>query len=34
VISDALARIAASQTTAMTDRAAALRAEGRDIISL
>jgi aspartate aminotransferase len=34
VISAALARIAASQTTAMTDRAAALRAEGRDIISL
>jgi aspartate aminotransferase len=34
VISVALARIAASQTTAMTDRAAALRAEGRDIISL
>ncbi len=34
MISAALARIAASQTTAMTDRAAALRAEGRDIISL
>lgn len=33
-ISVALARIAASQTTAMTDRAAALRAQGRDIISL
>ncbi len=30
----ALGRIAASQTTAMTDRATALRAEGRDIISL
>lgn len=30
----ALARIAPSQTTAMTDRAIALRAEGRDIISL
>lgn len=34
MISAALARIAASRTTAMTDRAAALRAEGRDIISL
>lgn len=34
MISAALSRIAASQTTAMTDRAAALRAEGRDIISL
>jgi aspartate aminotransferase len=34
VISAALSRIAASQTTAMTDRAAALRAQGRDIISL
>ena len=33
-ISQALARIAASRTTAMTDRAIALRAEGRDIISL
>ena len=32
--SAALSRIAASQTTAMTDRATALRAEGRDIISL
>ena len=32
--SGALARIAPSQTTAMTDRATALRAEGRDIISL
>ena len=30
----AIGRIAASQTTAMTDRATALRAEGRDIISL
>ena len=30
----ALSRIAASQTTAMTDRATTLRAEGRDIISL
>jgi aspartate aminotransferase len=30
----ALQRIAASQTTAMTDRAPALKAEGRDIISL
>ena len=30
----ALSRIAPSQTTAMTDRATALRAEGRDIISL
>ncbi len=33
-ISPALARIAPSQTTAMTDRATRLRAEGRDIISL
>ncbi|MFX9193157.1 aspartate transaminase, partial [Acinetobacter baumannii] len=33
-ISGALARIAASRTTAMTDRAMELRAEGRDIISL
>ncbi|MCZ8325461.1 MAG: pyridoxal phosphate-dependent aminotransferase [Sphingomonadaceae bacterium] len=33
-ISQALTRIAASRTTAMTDRAAQLRAEGRDIISL
>ena len=33
-LSQALSRIAASQTTAMTDRAIALRAEGRDIISL
>ena len=32
--SAALARIAPSQTTAMTDRATQLRAEGRDIISL
>ena len=32
--SQALARIAPSQTTAMTDRAIALRAGGRDIISL
>jgi len=32
--SQALSRIQPSQTTAMTDRAAALRAEGRDIISL
>jgi aspartate aminotransferase len=32
--SAALARIAASRTTAMTDRAMELRAEGRDIISL
>ena len=30
----ALRRIAPSQTTAMTDRATALKAEGRDIISL
>ncbi|HMO67946.1 MAG TPA: aminotransferase class I/II-fold pyridoxal phosphate-dependent enzyme, partial [Novosphingobium sp.] len=30
----ALSRIAPSQTTAMTDRAMALRAQGRDIISL
>lgn len=33
-ISAALARIAPSQTTAMTDRAIQLREEGRDIISL
>ena len=33
-LSAALARIAPSQTTAMTDRATALRAEGRDILSL
>lgn len=33
-ISAALARIAPSRTNAMTDRAIALRAEGRDIISL
>jgi aspartate aminotransferase len=33
-LSQALSRIAPSQTTAMTDRAIALRAEGRDIISL
>lgn len=33
-LSRALARIAPSRTTAMTDRAMALRAEGRDIISL
>lgn len=33
-ISTALERIQPSQTTAMTDRAIALRAEGRDIISL
>lgn len=33
-LSAALARIAPSQTTAMTDRAAELRAAGRDIISL
>ena len=32
--SEALGRIAASRTTVMTDRAIALRAEGRDIISL
>jgi len=32
--SQALSRIAPSQTTAMTDRATQLRAEGRDIISL
>lgn len=32
--SSALARIAPSQTSAMTDRAMALRAQGRDIISL
>ena len=34
MISAALARIQPSRTTAMTDRAAALRAAGRDIISL
>ncbi len=34
MISAALARIQASRTSAMSDRAAALRAEGRDIISL
>ncbi len=34
MISAALARIQPSRTTAMTDRAAALRAGGRDIISL
>jgi len=33
-LSQALERIEASPTTAMTDRASALRAEGRDIISL
>ncbi|EIZ79245.1 aspartate aminotransferase [Novosphingobium sp. Rr 2-17] len=33
-LSPALSRIAASQTTAMTDRAIQLREEGRDIISL
>jgi aspartate aminotransferase len=33
-LSRALARIAPSRTNAMTDRAMALRAEGRDIISL
>ncbi len=33
-LSGNLARIAPSQTTAMTDRATVLRAEGRDIISL
>ncbi len=33
-LSQALQRIEASPTTAMTDRASALRAEGRDIISL
>ena len=33
-LSDALARIAPSRTTAMTDRARALREAGRDIISL
>lgn len=33
-LSAALSRVAPSQTTAMTDRAIALRAEGRDIISL
>ncbi len=34
MISQALARIAPSRTTAMTDRAIELRAQGRDIISL
>lgn len=34
MISAALARVAASRTTAMTDRAMELRAAGRDIISL
>ncbi len=34
MISEALERIAPSRTTAMTDRAAELRAEGKDIISL
>lgn len=34
MISDALQRIAPSRTTAMTDRATLLRAEGKDIISL
>jgi aspartate aminotransferase len=33
-VSAALRRIAPSQTTAMTDRATALKAEGRDVISL
>ena len=33
-VARSLARISASRTTAMTDRAIALRAEGRDIISL
>ena len=33
-LSPALERIEASQTSAMTDRAAALRGEGRDIVSL
>ena len=33
-LSEALARIAPSQTTAMTDRATQLREEGRDVISL
>ena len=33
-LSKALARIAPSQTTAITDRAIQLRAEGRDVISL
>ena len=33
-VSPGLARIEASQTSAMTDRAAALRAEGRDVVSL
>ena len=34
MISEALARVAASRTTAITDRAMELRAAGRDIISL
>jgi aspartate aminotransferase len=34
MISEALARVAASRTTAMTDRAMELRAAGRDVISL
>lgn len=34
MLSQALARIAPSQTTAITDRAIQLRAEGRDVISL
>ncbi|MFV0644363.1 MAG: aspartate transaminase, partial [Sphingomonadaceae bacterium] len=34
MVSQALERIEPSRTMAMTDRAAALRAEGRDIISL
>ena len=33
-LSQALRRIAASPTTAMTDRATALREAGRDVISL
>ncbi len=33
-LSAALSRVTASRTTAMTDRALALRAEGRDVISL
>ena len=33
-LSDALHRIAPSQTTTMTDRATQLREQGRDIISL
>ena len=33
-LSEALARVERSQTTAITDRAIALRAEGRDVISL